>query len=226
MYQKVKEMNGWYMMIRKNFSKSKFSEHSPPQLSSTHMLTRSSASARDIFKFLLFCDVEPIWLVGCYRHFRNMYQFHHKPSWIFWPLKMRPKRPETSTNYLPRQRSIQEEWISLSLSIYIYIYIYMCVCVCVCVSFLRSVSDRRNERLVHIKIMQKKYRFKQQIFRVENKNRYYEEFLSFLQENFERRTVNRSWNIFSQLKKYLRVHFIHWLMWHWWDLSTYKYAEL
>jgi len=40
--------------------------------------------------------------------------------------------------------------------------------------------------------MQKKYSFKQQISRVETKNRYYEEFLSFRQENVERRAVDRS----------------------------------
>jgi hypothetical protein len=47
----------------------------------------------------------------------------------------------------------------------------VCVCVCVCVSFLRNFSDRRNERLGYIKIMHKKYRFKQQIFTVETEQR-------------------------------------------------------
>jgi hypothetical protein len=91
-----------------------------------------------------------------------------KPSWISWPWKMRLKRcSETLTNYLLCQCSSQEEWSSLSLSTYIYIYV--CVCMYVCISFLRNFSDGRKESFGLTKIMQKKYGFKQQIFRVETK---------------------------------------------------------
>ena len=146
-----------------------------------HMLTRSSASACNLVKFPLFWEVKRSWLVVFYWHFGIMYQSHHKGHKAivdFLTLEDATETLSRNVNTLPakaaqyprRVKIFLSLSLSLVLSLSLYICIYMCVCVCVCVSFLRNFKDRRNENLGHIKIMHKKYRFKQQIFGVETKH--------------------------------------------------------